>query len=272
MKKRLKLQAALLAALANSTYAADTCLPEDVGSKSPLLVFQCFEAKLNRQQEQIQTQQTEIQTLKMRLSLTDGLVAYYPFEGNANDASGFENHGTEHGNINYVPGKHGRTAHFDGKAGHIEIQPDNSLSVDFITIVAWIYRVGNCPTVNDTCMIFNQEHSYELGIRSGNTLQWAIKADTDWFWYNTGAEIAQKQWLHIALTFDGVSVKSYLNGKVVNTKAYSGKINKVDRIAKISGRDASGIISSPFNGKIDELRIYNRALTDREIQSLYKQP
>jgi hypothetical protein len=53
MKKRLKLQAALLAVIAHSSYADDTCLPKDVGSKSPLEVFQCFEAKLNRQQEQM---------------------------------------------------------------------------------------------------------------------------------------------------------------------------------------------------------------------------
>jgi outer membrane murein-binding lipoprotein Lpp len=67
MKKRLKLQAALLAALANSTYATDTCLPEDVGSKSPLLVFQCFEAKLQALSEENQTLKTQVEQLSQKL-------------------------------------------------------------------------------------------------------------------------------------------------------------------------------------------------------------
>ncbi|RKZ74731.1 MAG: hypothetical protein DRR19_29885 [Candidatus Parabeggiatoa sp. nov. 1] len=54
MKKRTKLQAAILAALASSpSYADYTCLPPDAGSKSPLEVFQCFEAKLSGQQQQM---------------------------------------------------------------------------------------------------------------------------------------------------------------------------------------------------------------------------
>ncbi len=53
MKKPAKLHAAILAALASSSYADDTCLPPDAGSKSPLEVFQCFEAKLSGQQLQM---------------------------------------------------------------------------------------------------------------------------------------------------------------------------------------------------------------------------
>jgi hypothetical protein len=59
MKKRVKLQAAMLAVIASSSYADESCLT-DVENKEPLEVFQCFEAKQNRQQKQIERQQEKM--------------------------------------------------------------------------------------------------------------------------------------------------------------------------------------------------------------------
>ncbi|GAB4542817.1 MAG: hypothetical protein Kow0063_35320 [Anaerolineae bacterium] len=71
---------------------------------------------------------------------TMGLVAYYPLDGNANDESGNGNHGKEYGGLEYVEGRVGQAAYFDGVDDYIEIIPQGSVSVfgDF-TISAWTY-------------------------------------------------------------------------------------------------------------------------------------
>lgn len=72
-------------------------------------------------------------------SLSEGLIAHYPFDGNANDESGHGNHGIAQGNIIYEPGIMGSAASFDGSS-FIRIPYDPSLNPsDQITISFWIY-------------------------------------------------------------------------------------------------------------------------------------
>ena len=112
-----------------------------------------------------------------------------------------------------------------------------------------------------------------MAIRSENTLQWAISVNGIWHWRNTAVEITQKKWVHIALSFDSSTVKSYMNKELVESFAYTGKTDQTAEPARISGRYGRyNQVSdgSSFNGIIDEVRIYNRALSDSEIQLLYQ--
>jgi len=147
MKKPIKLQSViLLAALSSSSYANDSCLA-DLKDTTPLEVFQCFEAKLNKQQNRIveleklnKAQEGEIQALKLRWDLKNGLVAHYPFDGHANDVSGNGHHGIVHGDLSYVPGLLGQAASFDGVDDYIEI-PDVHNFVfanESVTFSAWV--------------------------------------------------------------------------------------------------------------------------------------
>jgi hypothetical protein len=289
MKKRLKLQAALLAAFANSTYATDTCLPEDVGSKSPLEVFQCFEAKLNRQQEQIQvqqaeiqTQQAEIQTLKMRLSLTEGLVAYYPFDGNANDASGFGNHGTVKG-ATLTADRFGNAKsayQFDGAKAHIVVSSNPSLNPSTqLTVAFWvkINRITNTwiPIIykgNESDCCKNRE--YTVWLNKKPSFYFTSAGDSqDQHVLNSHA-VQLGEWIFYTGVIDRRNhmMKWYINGEL-NTQqkdSYSS-FNNGDDALKFGGNQQISWATS-LDGVLDEIRIYNRALTDREIQSLYKQP
>ena len=72
--------------------------------------------------------------------LNDGLVAYFPFNGNANDESGNGNHGTEYGGVSYENGVVGKAANFDGVDNYIETL--NEVTVDTNeprTVCAWVY-------------------------------------------------------------------------------------------------------------------------------------
>jgi hypothetical protein len=276
MKKRLKLQAALLAALANSTYATDTCLPEDVGSKSPLLVFQCFEAKLNRQQEQIQTQQTEIQTqqteiqaLKMRLSLTEGLVAYYPFDGDANDASGYEHHGEVHG-ATLVKGKFGNAYSFNGKDSRIKL-PASAIQGTELTVTLWVKTKDNVYALVSGA---NHSHNNEYLIDVVNgILQISYHNDSV---HKASMSVSDNQWHSLTVVTEIAQTRIYVDGLPKKTLEYASNTPfKVEGLWLGGDQDSVNggwQAHQQFEGLMDEIRIYNRALTDREIQSLYKQP
>ncbi|MBT6653228.1 MAG: hypothetical protein HOB39_10885 [Gammaproteobacteria bacterium] len=77
-------------------------------------------------------------------SLDDGLVAYYPFDGNANDSSGNENNGTENGGVTYTTGVNGQAASFDGRNDYIRVNSIASIS-DSYTLSSWFYS-GNLST------------------------------------------------------------------------------------------------------------------------------
>ncbi len=70
--------------------------------------------------------------------LKDGLVAYYPFNGNANDESGNGNNGTEYGGLTYANGQIGKASKFDGIDDFIEIKPNSNMSaVGDFSISVW---------------------------------------------------------------------------------------------------------------------------------------
>ncbi|GAH65249.1 unnamed protein product, partial [marine sediment metagenome] len=73
--------------------------------------------------------------------LSEGLVGHYPFEGDANDASGKDNHGTAHGQVDYVQGVIGRAARFYGidNRGYVQVPNSKTLKfTDMATIALWL--------------------------------------------------------------------------------------------------------------------------------------
>ena len=87
------------------------------------------------------------------VDLTAGLVAYYPFNGNANDASGNENHGTILGNPDFISGVNGNGMVFDGIDDYVEILNRLNLTDDF-TISSWIKADGDGCDHNNSMMLF----------------------------------------------------------------------------------------------------------------------
>ena len=74
--------------------------------------------------------------------------------------------------------------------------------------------------------------------------------------------IALNTWTHLATTYDGANQRLYINGVLVATKAQTGAIAAANQPLRIGGNNVSGEF---FQGLIDEVRIYNRALSAAEI-------
>jgi len=253
MKKRLKLQAALL-------------------------------AKLNRQQKQIQAQQAEIQALKRRLSLTDGLVAYYPFDGDANDASGFGNHGTVKGATLTADrfGNANSAYQFDGANARIvvssnpSLNPSNQLTVAFWLKINRITKNSWAPIIykgNDSNPYKKRE--YAVWLNKKQYFHFTSAGDSqDQHCLNSDA-VQLGEWIFYTGVIDRRNhlMKCYINGarKTLQNDSYSS-FNNGDEALEFGGKGAKRSWFSSLDGVLDEIRIYNRALPDIEIQSLYKQP
>ena len=78
------------------------------------------------------------------------------------------------------------------------------------------------------------------------------------------ANLAVNTWTHLAVTYDGATLRMFVNGTQVASKAQTGSITTSTGVLRIGG---TNLASAFFQGRIDEIRIYNRALTQAEIQA-----
>ena len=198
----------------------------------------------------------------------DGLIAYYPFNGNANDESGNQHNGTVLGPVLTTDrfGTNSSAYYFDGTNDKIQIGTGLNLinNTDKLTFTAWI---------NPEEILDGKQH-YILGEREGgNNYQFVILDHRLYFTYwkggvehsYTGLEIFSNQWSFVAVTYDGLYVNMYINGELAESAGGSGKIDS-NNSTLIFGTDG------PFNGKLDDISIYNKALSAEKIKSLYTCP
>jgi hypothetical protein len=202
-------------------------------------------------------------------SLKEGLVAYYPFNGNVLDESGKGNHGAAKATL--VPatdrfGDKGKAYNFD--AGHVHVENHPSLQMsDQLTISAWVKNPEESkPTVLGKWYQDRKNYSYVLyantpaGFRlhdgKGNFVEligWSFKN--------------KDQWNHFVATYNGQHAKVYINGKMEAQVSANEKIHVNDNPVTI-GADGYGA-ETHFKGEMDDVRIYNRALSAEEVKALY---
>ncbi len=195
-------------------------------------------------------------------SLDDGLVAYYPFNGNPDDESGNANHGTEYGGISYETGVIDQAAKFDGGDDYIDGGNNPILDItNAISISAWAKPAQ--LSVGGYLVAKGSYFNYSMGITSHPMFRSSINGvhfDTTY--------ILDYSWKHYVFTYDRSQEKliQYINGTKVLETSYSEYISTSSDNLQIGRRLPD---SYYFNGLIDEIRIYNRALLEAEIQVLY---
>ncbi len=229
--------------------------------------------------------------------LTKGLVAYYPFEGTLEDASGNRNHGTPHGLVEFGEGKIGQAVQLlgDDDRGFITVKTSESLTFDEAMTVACWFRIDDDAGQtgeNHTAGKVAKAH-HVLVAKHGDIAGFTLFSLGEQNDHRQVAMIAQNHspdevgvtfppdqrigaWQHLASTADENGVRLYLNGKLVGaTRAlvHLDRVNQCDLFIGINGpvglpSDPEGFLWFPLNGAIDDVRLYNRSLSQKEIRVL----
>lgn len=216
-------------------------------------------------------------------SLTQGLVGYWPFCGNANDDSGNGNNGTVNGATLSTDrfGNSNSAYSFDGNNDLIKINHSSTLNTFPMSISLWCKgnsQYGSLISKYTSCSSNNgwQLHTMEgkISTYSYNFLGGAfLNCDGD-----ANTIISDNNWYNIVSTYDLSGVKIYVNNVLVLTKPYigNGSMSAPTNTQDVYiGTELNSINCSPYNtfysGTIDDIGIWNRVLTPIEVTQLYSQ-
>jgi len=268
MKKRTKLKTALLLAVAvNSSYAEERCFPPTENRETIVEVLECFQSEIGKVKAENQALRDEVQTL-LQLILSEDLVAHYPFDGDADDVSGYGHHGAVHG-ATQVKGQFGNAYSFNGKDSRIKLSA-STIQWTELTVNIWV------KTKDDLFSIIsgaNQAKDNEYLIFAyPNKLVLYYHGST----VHTDISVNDNKWHNLTVVTQIDRTKVYIDGLPKKTLEFGSKTPfKVEGLWIGGEQDSVNggwQTEDQFEGIIDELRIYNRPLSALEIQALYKQP
>src|SRR5439155_2040430 len=207
-------------------------------------------------------------------STPTGLVVAYDFNETSGttvtDASGNNNTGTlGNGVTRSTQGKFGSTLVFNG-ASFVTIPATASLNFTTgMTLEAWVYPTAT-PTNWSTVLLKEQPNALVYGLYAGSP------TNRPNIYYNISTSSSGEQgfagpsalplttWAHLAGTYDGATLRLYVNGGVVASQTFTGSLVTSTGAVRIGGNSLWG---EYFQGRIDEVRLYNRALSQAEIQT-----
>jgi uncharacterized protein (TIGR02145 family) len=215
---------------------------------------------------------------------TDGLVAYYPFNGNANDESGNGNNGIVSGATltNDRDGNENSAYYFNVNASggwgsaqnRITVSSPTISNENSFTISAWI-NLETKPSPFD-----NRPHTI-MGRWDGNgvtvfrhqinysgEISTNLRAGTNSNIVE-GGSVTYGEWYHIVITYNGSILKQYINNQLTKQEQLDIDINTSSTDLTFGELHMANGHWYLFSGKMDDLGYWNIALTEQEIQNLY---
>ena len=201
-----------------------------------------------------------------------GMVSWWPGDGHTGDIVD-GNHGTLTGDATFAPGMVGQAFSFDG-AGDFVIVPDSSSlnPTEAITVDFWVFVTA---TQGERDIVSkdgeSSDRQYLVSAASSNRFRAHISVvGTATFQNFDGATLVLlNTWCHVAMTYDGATLKLYVNGVLDGSMPVSGPIITTTQPVRIGGGSPPGTNPWYSPGLIDEVEIFNRALSGAEIQSIY---
>ncbi len=201
-------------------------------------------------------------------AITDGLVSYWSFNKasvinkTVKDIFG-ANNGMIGGSVEVVDGKVGEALKFSG--GHVDCGSGKDLTAigDQITLEMWIKPekagwaiiAGVSRSGNNTYVIaWSDQSRVDFNIWNGAKETWP---------FHSVAQLALNEWHHVAGVYDGSEAIIYINGELDSKKKFEGDLKHNGENFWIGARKVGGL---SFSGLLDELRLYNRGLSQAEIE------
>jgi hypothetical protein len=205
---------------------------------------------------------------------TAGLVAAFGFnEGGGSstaDATGNGHTGAVSGATWTTQGRFGGALAFDGVNDWVTVSSTALLALTTgMTLEAWVFPTAHSPNWNNVIIkerpsgeVYNLYSNIDTSVPTVYVVRAA--APTVPLDSRGTAQLPLNTWTHLAATYDGAALRLFVNGAQVGSRALTGALLTSTGVLRIGG---NGIWGEFFQGRIDEIRIYNRALSPVEIQA-----
>jgi Concanavalin A-like lectin/glucanases superfamily/Chitobiase/beta-hexosaminidase C-terminal domain/IPT/TIG domain/Fibronectin type III domain len=201
---------------------------------------------------------------------TPGLVAAYDFNGGSgttlSDVSGNGNTGTIVNATWTTSGKYGSALSFNGTNALVTINDTASLHLaTAVTLEAWVNPSSEPTGWQDVIYKPLDNYFLEASSTSGNKPGTGVllTSSAEPIVYGS-AQLAANTWTHLAMTYDGTTLKIFVNGTLTSSITQAGSITTSTNALQIGGDATYG---QYFKGLIDEVRVYNIALSQAQIQT-----
>ena len=198
----------------------------------------------------------------------NGLVAYYPFNGNANDESGNGNNGTNTDATLTANrfGNEGKAYSFNGTSSYIRSGLSSNLKINgSATLAAWVE--GTNPTDIIVSLEDGTNQYLQITMRAGSIPGGNIYTNGSWKAITSSEPIVDNNWHFIVLTLFPDSAVLYTDSRRVANLSSVGVLTSPAQLLVTIGRNPSTF----FSGKLDDIRIYNRAINATEVLALYNE-
>lgn len=205
---------------------------------------------------------------------TTGLVGWWPFNGNANDESGNGNNGTVTG-ATLTSDRNGvanNAYSFDGNGDFINCGNSTSINITgSVSVSVWL----KISDFNNDHGIISKSGLYDLVTNSDNSIppldkiRWNAGNPSAFLF--SGPSIQLNQWIHITTVYNQlIGHEIYINGQLVSSDNLTGNVQpNTTYDLYIGSHQPFNVNYWSWSGKLDDISIYNRALTQQEIINLY---
>ena len=218
---------------------------------------------------------SQIYRLTTPTGVDTGLKGYWSFDGadvsitTASDRSGAGNNGTLSGTT-ITEGQIGQALSFDGVDDSVSVS--NTVSaVNGITLSAWVKPSGFPVPLHNTIYLLGTQSTTVgfawMTVQNDRTIFYNYASGSSYPSYNSTLKVPLNEWSHVMVTHDYSSqnVRIYING-ILDTDVAGGSVVTISNKTSKIGRYAA---TFPFQGSLDEVRMYDRVLSSGEVQSLY---
>lgn len=202
------------------------------------------------------------------------LVAWYPFSGNADDASGHQLHGQASGGayyINDVFGQPGKALFTDGINDRITVANDPLLNFQNAITVSFWFRPDLLPSHE----IFTVSHGswqnrWKVSVTPELKIRWTVNTLNAIGDLDSDFNVQKDSVYFVTVTYDGLWMAMYVNGELRNYKTLSGSI-RTTTLPLLIGQMLPDVSDYNFRGLTDEVKIFDYALTPDAATQLYEQ-